>query len=343
MIHSGGDLPCQPVCLGAHRCPVPGSPANAADHVSGVLRAPRTPAVRAAAGPRCLGSCRIRVRSVCQGMAAANGRRSMKLQPSKGAVRTARGALPASSAGPAARTAPRTPGASPDTDPAARSRRAFAAGRTFPQALQADQTCGELHRTGLAPRPTRPRSPGAQPGPRAPLRLSGRRTTMPLSLSENGREGMETSEPVGAAPGSRVGASPRTRSVPNRPLGRTTAVLTSRQGDQEADRPGELRPPGTRPGRQRAAVELLSADQLGGNEGTSAEGLPVSAAQVTHLRPGSAVAGDLLCGLEAAHERAFLALEPAGGQSVTKLIRGHRVQAVRCCTRAGAPAVRLGR
>jgi hypothetical protein len=159
MIHSGGDLPCRPVCLGAHRCPVPGSPANAADHVSGVLRAPRTPAVRAAAGPRCLGSCRIRVRSVCQGMAAANGRRSMKLQPSKGAVRTARGALPASSAGPAARTAPRTPGASPGTDPAARSRRAFAAGRPFPQALQADQTCGELHRTGLAPRPTRPRSP----------------------------------------------------------------------------------------------------------------------------------------------------------------------------------------
>lgn len=298
-------------------------------------RSSRTPLPRLAPYPY---TYAYQVRSVCQGMAAANGRRSMKLQPSKGAVRTARGALLASSAGPAARTAPRTPGASPGTDPAARSRRAFAAGRTFPQALQADQTCGELHRTGLAPRPTRPRSPGAQPGPRAPLRLSGRRTTMPLSLSENGREGMETSEPVGAAPGSRVGASPRTRSVPNRPLGRTTAVLTSRQGDQGADRPGELRPPGTRPGRQRAAVELLSADQLGGNEGTSAEGLPVSAAQVTHLRPGSAVAGDLLCGLEAAHERAFLALEPAGGQSVTKLIRGQRVQAVRCCTRAGAPA-----
>lgn len=235
MIHSGGDLPCRPVCLGAHRCPVLGHQQTqpimrqACCERPGLLRFAQQP--DPATSARAV-SLYVSVSGEVGMPGHGSGQRSpvMKLQPSKGAVRTARGALPASSAGPAARTAPRTPGASTRYRPGGQVTQGAPRGPDQPQALQADQTCGELHRTGHAPRPTQPRSPGAQPGPRAPLRLSGRRTTMPLSLSENGRERMETSEPVGAAPGSRVGASPRTRSVPNRPLGRTTAVLTQPPG-----------------------------------------------------------------------------------------------------------------
>lgn len=235
MIHSGGDLPCRPVCLGAHRCPVLGHQQTqpimrqACCERPGLLRFAQQPdpatsaravslyvSVSGEVGMPGHGSGQ---RSPVHEAAAVEGSRPNRPWRTPGIVGWAGGPDSTSNTRCNARYRP----GGQVTQGAPR-------GPDQPQALQADQTCGELHRTGLAPRPTRPRSPGAQPGPRAPLRLSGRRTTMPLSLSENSRERMETSEPVGAAPGSRVGASPRTRSVPNRPLGRTTAVLTQPPG-----------------------------------------------------------------------------------------------------------------